>query len=244
MFWLNDIFSHSSHVVVIAVCVSSALKQPLRSIHTVTRSLPSLHAGTNQLIFERSELNCFSHLSFQFNHSLLTDVHSTVYMSPEASRTEGSDSGSFRKKKLFWSGPKPHITACVTHCEPDPDLLDVLYMSNSKPRYFTPFFFPPHTHMKHALSTPLLLFKWKSSFHFPSRATYCSDRSAMLCVRSDNQKACSDICVWDKVDALLLIHWYKMACVDFCCGLAWDAPFIFSTKRKSVAPFVMLEKMI
>lgn len=145
MFWLNDIFSHSSHVVVIAVCVSSALKQPLRSIHTVTRSLPSLHAGTNQLIFERSELNCFSHLSFQFNHSLLTDVHSTVYMSPEASRTEGSDSGSFRKKKRFWSGPKPHITACVTHCEPDPDLLDVLYMSNSKPRYFTPFF-SPHTH--------------------------------------------------------------------------------------------------
>lgn len=33
------------------------------------------------------------------------------------------------------------------------------------------------------------------SFSFPAS---CPDRSAMLCVRSDNQEACSDICIWDK----------------------------------------------
>lgn len=111
IFWPNDVFSHSSHIVLHAVCFSAMTllcpsltcslssllwnNPPYCSIHTVTRRLPSLHAVTHQLSFQRSEQNCFSH--FQFNRSLLTDVNMSVNMSPKAARTAHSNGSSHIK---------------------------------------------------------------------------------------------------------------------------------------------------
>lgn len=61
-------------------------------------------------------------------------------------------------------------------------------------------FSSPRTRDTHASPSKPILLKWKRGVISisPSCATHCSDRSAMLRVRSDIQRACPDICIWDK----------------------------------------------